>query len=175
MKKFFNSLNLNALSGAGFQDFQTRQKLLTYFLAALLVLALFYWTSTILSSKKAEIQSTATAARERIVRVQSEIQKLQDKELNAKPLNTALPSYIQGMGQRMGMSAKFVNIRPVSSTGKQEQVSFRSENLVYKDFSAILQDFEQYDNVWVKSVQLAKRFDNPKRLDVIWDIVRTTQ
>jgi hypothetical protein len=170
VKDFLNRLNIEKL-----QDFHTRQKLLSYFLAVISVIALFYWTQTIISTKRADMQAATVATKERIIRVQGEIQKLQDKQQNVKLLSTGLQSYIQIMGQNMGISAKFVNIKLINSVNRQEQVSFRSENLVYKDLSAILQDFEQYDNIWVKSVYISKRFDNPKRLDIAWDIVRAIQ
>jgi len=170
MKGFLDSLSFDKL-----KDFHTRQILLKYFLVTMLVIALFYWTHTIMSAKQADIHSTVIATKERIARVESEIQKLQDKQQNVKLLNTGLLSYIQVMGQKMGISAKFVNIKLVNSGNRQEQVSFRSENLVYKDFLAILQDLEQYDNTLVKNIVIAKRFDNPKRLDITWDIVRAVQ
>ena len=170
MRGFLNSFNIGKLN-----DFHFRQKALTYFLVVMFIAALFYWTHAIISAKRDDMQSEVTASKERIVRVQSEIQKLQEKQQNVKPLSAGLQSYIQTLGQRMGISAKFVNIKLVNSGNRQEQVSFRSENLVYNDFSAILQDFEQYDNVWIKSVSITRRFDNPKRLDVAWDIVRAMQ
>ncbi len=166
-----NKFDVSAL----WKDFHTRQKLLAVIGVAAVVFAMFYWTNQIISNFRNESAAAAKLTAERIVNVQKRILEINDKNANSKVLTNGLLSYVQDMGANMGIASKFTNIRLVSAQGRQEQVTFRSEGLVYQQLILIVRDLEQYDNVWVKSFMLTKRFDNPKRIDVSWDVIRSVQ
>lgn len=166
LKRLINKLNLRGKS-----DFYTRQRLMLVFIAVGVVFMVFYWTYLVADSRKAFAHEEAARLQERINTVKVLSVQLEDRLRYAKQLNKGLLSYVQELGENTGSS--IVNIRLVSSSAQQEQVSFRAENLVYQEFITILRDIEQYDNVWVKSITVNKRFDNPQRIDVAWDIVRS--
>jgi hypothetical protein len=164
--------NLRNLGKSGLGDFHNRQKILLVALIVLGVCMLFYWTNAILAEKRASTIAAAENTKDRIVRVHTLMHRIDDKRINARTLDTGLLSFVQGMGNRTEIRGKLVNIRLVSSANRQEQVTFRTENLVLKEFADVLKDIEQYDNVWIRSLVITKRFDNPMRLDVSWDIIR---
>jgi hypothetical protein len=82
---------------------------------------------------------------------------------------------VQSLSGQLSEGGKFTNIKIINTTLRQEQVSFKTENLVYNDFVNILKELESYGNIQVKSLLVNKRFDNPKRIDALWDIVRVEQ
>jgi hypothetical protein len=151
---------------------KSRQTFLTYFVAAAVIFLLFYNTLRILNGMIEEKSAVTEQSIKQIAVVQKRTQEAKELLNSEKTLETGLMSYVQSLSSHLGRDGKLVNIRLVSSQPKQEQVSFRSENLVYIDFLSILSDIEQYDNLWIKSYTLSKRFDNALRIDVVWDIVR---
>jgi len=186
MKKFLeqfrfwlNSINFNSLKNfrhagkSGLGDFHSRQRILLIGLIVAGVFTAFYWTNDILTDRRASTAATVENTQDRIARVLTLMQRAEHNRINARTLDTGLLSFVQGMGNRTEIRGKLVNIRLVSSANRQEQVTFRTENLVLKELANVLRDIEQYDNVWITSLVITKRFDNPQRLDVNWDIVRS--
>jgi hypothetical protein len=154
------------------KDPKARQNTLAYFVIATVIFLLFYNTSRILNGMIEEKNTETEQSVKQLAVVQKRIQEAKELLNSGKTLETGLMSYVQSLSSHLGRDGKLVNIRLVSSQPKQEQVSFRSENLVYIDFLSVLSDIEQYDNLWIKSYTLSKRFDNTMRVDVVWDIVR---
>jgi energy-converting hydrogenase Eha subunit C len=140
MKKFLerfqlnniNLGNLKNLSKSGLGDFHSRQKIMLIALVALGIFMLFYWTNEILATKRASTIAAVESTQDRITRVHVLVHRIDDKRANAKNLDTGLLSFVQGLGNRTGIRGKLVNIRLVSSANRQEQVTFRTENLVLK-------------------------------------------
>ena len=168
MKKLRDLLSTNL----NIANFQTRQKVLLLVVIAPTLILIFDLSSRAVSSQKQRAENAVTDARIRLDDVQRYIVMRQSSQQNAQRLDAGLLSYIEGIKQRHTIQGDIVNIRLVNSANRQEQVSFRAENLVYQEFVAILNDLEQYDNIWIKTISLTKRFDNPLRIDVAFDIIR---
>jgi hypothetical protein len=156
-------------------NFQTRQRILMVFAVVAGVFLLFYWTAAAVSSQQAKSANYAADTQLRLADVQRFIMQRQSTMQSARVLRTGLMSHVQNIKAKYGLPGDIVNIRLVNSSGdnaRQEQVSFRAENMIYQEFITILTDLEQYDNVWVKSVSVTKRFDNTQRIDITFDVIR---
>ncbi|MDR2870813.1 MAG: hypothetical protein LBV04_10210 [Deferribacteraceae bacterium] len=154
--------------------FQTRQRALLIFVVLAVAFLLFYWTGMAVNNQKVKAESYTADTQMRLADVQRFMVIQQSGRQDVRKLDAGLLSHIQGIKGRYGLNGDIVNIRLVSSgtANQQEQVSFRAENLVYQEFTAILNDLEQYDNIWVKTVNVSKRFDNTERIDVAFDVIR---
>ena len=174
IKQKYSELNdiVMRFSNKGISGVNIQQKAVVIGAAVAVVLLLFVITGVVLSSKKEDAEIMAQTAHDRLRLAQVLTIRALDAQNNSKALSTSLQQHIEGIGPRYSIRGAILNIRLINSSNKQEQVSFRAENLVYKEFTYILNDLEQYDNVWVKSVDIKKRYDNPERIDVSFDVVR---
>lgn len=174
IKQKYNELNdiIVRFSNKGFSGINVQQKAVFIAAAAAFVLLLFLVTALVISSKRANAEQLALNAADRLRLTQVLTIRALDAQNNSKTLTTALQPHIEGIAPRFSLQGSIVNIRLINSSGGQEQVSFRAENLVYREFTYILNDLEQYDNVWVKSLSISRRYDNPNRIDVSFDIIR---
>ncbi|MDR2883544.1 MAG: hypothetical protein LBV09_00365 [Deferribacteraceae bacterium] len=172
MKRYLEQLKNININTAALSDYHNRQRLLLIVLICLGVFMAFYWTNGFLADSRRSTAATITTVKERISKVQTLVDRIEDKSTNAKTLDTGLLSYSQGLSSSAKVGSKLMSIKLVSSANRQEQVTFRTENLVINDLNNILQDIEQYDNVWIRALSITRRFDNPKRIDASWDIVR---
>ncbi|MDR2400296.1 MAG: hypothetical protein LBD73_01425 [Deferribacteraceae bacterium] len=158
-----------------FKDFHFRQQFMTALLVALAVVFIFYGTFVLFGESVQASIKNAEQLQERVTNVKSSIAKIEKNTAQTKTLSTGLLTYVQGLSGQLTGGGKFTNIKIINATTRQEQVSFKTENLVYNDFVNLLKEFENYGNVQIKSLSVNKRFDNPKRIDALWDIVRAEQ
>jgi hypothetical protein len=156
-------------------DFRTRQRVMMVLAGGVLIFLIFYWTHMLEARKIQSLEASIAATYARTDEVIGYAAQIKFNERSTASLSTGLLSYIQNMPGRLPIAGQIINLRMVAQSGtanRQEQVSFRTENLVYKEFLDILADLERYDNVWVKSMTLTKRFDNPMHIDIGWEVVR---
>jgi hypothetical protein len=158
-----------------FKDFHFRQRFMMALLASLAVFFLFYGAFTIFGEAVSASAKRSEDLRERIVNVKTRIAKIEKNSSQTKILTTGLLTYVQSLNGQVSAEGKITNIKMLSTTMRQEQVSFKTENLVYNDFVKLLKEFEGYGNLQIKSLAVNKRFDNPKRIDALWDMVKAEQ
>jgi type II secretory pathway component PulM len=166
-----NLTTLNSL----LKDFHFRQRFMSIILAVLAVFFVFYITFAIFEQTIQASTMRSQQLQERVAGVKTSIAKIERNTSQTKILSTGLLTYVQNLNGQLSGTGKFTNIRVVNNTLRQEQVSFKTENLVYNDFVKILKEFESYANLQIKSISVNKRFDNPKRIDALWDLVRLEQ
>ena len=154
-------------------DFNTRQRILTIFMGTAIIFMIFFWTATIINARTQRLEKRISDTYERIETARNNVIAIDYRRRNTQKLSTGLFTYIQALNTKLHLRGAVTGNRLVSSQSSQEQVAFRTENLVYEEFIAILRDFEMYDNVQVKNLTLRKRFDNPGRIDVSWDLTRS--
>ena len=154
-------------------DFNARQRMLTIFMASAIIFMIFFWTNTIINAQTEKLNTRINDTYERIESARRNAVIIDYRRRNTQKLSTGLFTYIQGLSGKLRLRAAITGTRLVSSQSNQEQVSFRTENLVYEEFVGILKDFEQYDNIQVKNLSIRKRFDNPRHIDANWDLIRS--
>ena len=154
-------------------DFNARQRMLTIFMASAIIFMIFFWTNTIINAQTEKLNTRINDTYERIESARRNAVIIDYRRRNTQKLSTGLFTYIQGLSGKLRLRVAITGTRLVSSQSNQEQVSFRTENLVYEEFVGILKDFEQYDNIQVKNLSIRKRFDNPRHIDANWDIIRS--
>lgn len=159
---------LKSLSFAGI--LKNRRSISTIFVVCSCIFLIFYWTYSFISSRSDDIRRQAELSAEKIYDVKSFLNIINGAS-KQRSLDSSLLSYVQNMNTFM--QDKITNIKLAGAFNSTEQVSFRAENLTYADIVKIIKDLEQYGNVSVKSLMINKRFDNPKRADSVWDVVRT--
>jgi hypothetical protein len=158
-----------------FKDFHFRQRVMTALLVILTVFFIFYITFALFEEAVNASVKRAEQLEERISNVKTRAAQIDKDTAQTKTLTTGLLTYVQGLSGQLSGGGKFTNIKIVNTTVRQEQISFKTENLVYNDFIKITKEFESYGNLQIKSLSVNKRFDNPRRIDALWDIVRIEQ
>jgi mannitol-1-phosphate/altronate dehydrogenase len=156
-----------------FKDFRFRQRFMTGLLSVLAAVFLFYAAGALFGNAVSASATRSAQLKERIENVKTRIARIEKTAAGSKVLSAGLLTHVQSLGERVTGGGKFTNIKLVNTALRQEQVTFKTENLVYNDFVNILKEFESYDNIQLKSLSVNKRFDNPKRIDAVWDVART--
>ncbi|MDR2104894.1 MAG: hypothetical protein LBP51_03960 [Deferribacteraceae bacterium] len=155
------------------KDFHFRQRFMTILFAILAAFFIFYGTFALFEEAALAANNRSEQLKERISNIKTRLAKVENAQ--TKSLSMGLLTYVQSLSGQLSGGGKFTNIKIINTTLRQEQISFKTENLVYNEFVKLLKEFESYGNVQVKSLLINKRFDNPKRIDALWDIVRVEQ
>lgn len=169
----FDLKQINLSSVRDFYD-KNRQSLLTAFIVIGGVFFIFYWTTSLIDSKKRAYISSAKASYEKLEKATAFAVKIKQDEVSGvrnRVQNVSLPSFIQNAGNESGLGKKIVNIRPMNTSGNLEHVSMRMENLFYDELIGFISRIEAYDNLRVKSIGFTRRYDNPTMIDVSMEIV----
>lgn len=176
MKMKFN-FNIKKIDYSFIKDFydKNRQKILTAFVVVCGIFFIFYWTAGFINSKKAENTASAAASYELLEKAAAKVLLIEQAKLSGggNQMKTGLLAFAQKTGSDCGISNKLVNIRPVTSSGNIEHVSLRMENLFYDEFINFISKIEAYNNLKVKTLNFARRYDNPNMIDVTMEIIKS--
>lgn len=175
-KKFnLKDFQLKDLKNIDVKEFYNRykQQILTTFVVVVGIFFLFYWTSSFLDSQLNSAKKNAENDYKKLERVATMIlQVKQAEQQGVRTMNQGLLTFIQETGTKNGISAKLVNIRPITAKKGIEHVSLRVENLYYDEFIKFISDIETYDNLNIKVINFTKRYDNPKMIDSSIEVVK---
>ncbi len=134
---------------------------------------LFYWTNLIIENKEKEYLSNAEASYAKLEKVTQMAQDIKSSNKKTSIMNEGLLSFIQNQCSLLNISQKLINLRPISTTGKNEHVSIRLENLYYDEFINLISKIESFDNLYIKNISFSKRYDNPSMIDVMLEVVKS--
>lgn len=152
---------------------RNRQNILMAFIACAGVFFLFYWTDRILTSKAEEYEAGARAAYERLEKAVNLAVQVRQAESAGNAMRGGLLSFIQKTCVDLNMESRLVNLRPVASSASMEHISMRLENLYYDEFIRFTAKMESFDNLRIKSVSFTRRYDNPNKIDAVFEIVKS--
>ena len=152
---------------------RNRQKLLTAFIICAGIFFLFYWTDRIFTSKAEEYETSANAAYERLEKAANLAAQVRQRESAKNDMKEGLPSFVQKTCGELNMGEKLANLRSLSASAGIEHISMRLENLYYDEFIKFITKTEAFDNLHIKSVSFTRRYDNPNKIDAVFEIVKS--
>ena len=136
------------------------------------ILLLFYWTHLAfdksIKAKKNEIQ----IYKEKIRKVSILISELHQNNGSSEKITGGLLSFFQNTTRKIGLEDKMVVIKPKISDSGYEAAKIRFENLNLNDFISIIKMLDSYSNLKIKHLEITKRFDNPRLINLDLDILR---
>ncbi|MDY6820244.1 MAG: hypothetical protein SVN78_01305 [Deferribacterota bacterium] len=97
--------------------------------------------------------------------------KLQTNERSLQ-VGGGLLSFIQSFSRSLKLENNITSLRPNPTSTGNEGVSVRIEELTLYDIVEILTKLEKYSNLKIEVFNLAKRFDNPKKVDIYLEITK---
>ncbi len=136
------------------------------------MILIFYWIhlafNKVINDKTAQIK----VYKDKINKVRVLTEQLNTGDNHLKRINGGLLSFLQNQTKRLKLESKLTVIKPRLTDTGVEAAMIRFEKLKLNEIMDILQLLDLYADLKVKTMELTRRFDNPKTADLNMEILR---
>ena len=150
---------------------KNKDDILAIIIASVMIFLLFYWTHLFFESKRKNIISKTQLKHNLVLKVNDLYSKFQmDKDGKNKMISGGLLSFVQKVGNDLGMEEKIASLKPKTAQGDRSAVSVRFEQLNLNDIINILSRIDAYSDLEIDSLSLNRRFDDKNLADLYMEI-----
>ncbi len=153
-------------------DTNNKEILYINLLVIVVIFFVFYWTHVLVSSKIADTKSNIDSLKHRLINVQELVTDIKCNSSSPFELKKGLLAFIQQVTAYKNLSDKISNLQTVNSSSNHETVSMKLESLNLEQIIYIIKHIEQYNNLYIKHLEITKRFDDPQLADMTIQIVK---
>ncbi len=149
-----------------------KETFLTLFVIISIIALIFYWTHLAFNNVIKSKQNEINIYKEKIQKVKSLTAKLKQNTSSYKRINGGLLSFFQNQTKKLGLEDKLIVIKPKMTESGDEAAIIRYEKLNFNEFIKITKLIDDYSDLKIKHLEISKRFDNPKLINLDMEILR---